>query len=262
MFALESAMDELARRLRCRPGRAADPQRAGGRSRERPARSAAGNLVACLREGAARFGWGGATPRPRRGGRRVAASAPAWPASTYPANEPALAGERPRDGRRALRGRRSPPPTSAPARGPRWPRSPRDALGVPTRRVRVELGDSALPDGDRSPAARWAPHRGAGDRRRLPRLREQLGRRRCRPTACTPQADTTEELDRRSGALPARVRRPVRRGAGRHRHRRGPRAAAARRVRGRPDRQPADGALAVPRRHDDGARRWRCTRRA
>jgi len=70
MFALESAMDELAQALRARPDRAPHPQRARGPSGVRSAFSSR-NVVACLRQGADRFGWAGRDPavRSRRDGR-------------------------------------------------------------------------------------------------------------------------------------------------------------------------------------------------
>jgi xanthine dehydrogenase YagR molybdenum-binding subunit len=84
MYALESAMDELAIacrvdpvELRIRNEPSVDPETG------RPWSSR--NLVACLREGAERFGWAGrdATPRTRREGRWLRGTGMA--ASTYPA---------------------------------------------------------------------------------------------------------------------------------------------------------------------------------
>ena len=83
-FALESAMDELAEAcgvdpidLRVRNEPAVEPE--GGRP------FSSRNLVACLREGATRFGWAGRDPRPgvRRDGRWLIGTGVA--ASTYPA---------------------------------------------------------------------------------------------------------------------------------------------------------------------------------
>ncbi len=84
MFALESAMDELAvasgidpveLRIRNEP----DTEPESGRS------FSSRNLIGCLREGAARFGWAGrdATPGIRRDGRWLVGTGVA--ASTYPA---------------------------------------------------------------------------------------------------------------------------------------------------------------------------------
>src|SRR5205807_3408011 len=83
MFALESAMDELALacgldpiELRMRNGPAADPETGLPYSSR--------GLVACLREGAARFGWvpRDPTPRARRAGRWLIGTGVA--VSTYP----------------------------------------------------------------------------------------------------------------------------------------------------------------------------------
>jgi xanthine dehydrogenase YagR molybdenum-binding subunit len=84
MFALESAMDELAIELgldpielRVRNEPAVDPESGASFSSR--------NLVACLREGARRFGWQGRDPRPRmrRDGRFLVGTGVA--ASVYPA---------------------------------------------------------------------------------------------------------------------------------------------------------------------------------
>ncbi|MBL1097545.1 xanthine dehydrogenase family protein molybdopterin-binding subunit [Streptomyces coffeae] len=95
MFALESAMDELADALGMDPVRlrvvnepAVDPESG------RPFSSR--NLVACLREGAARFGWEGRDPVPgrRRDGRWLLGSGVAagnYPVYTMPATATARA---------------------------------------------------------------------------------------------------------------------------------------------------------------------------
>ena len=84
MFALESAMDELAQACRIDPVEL--------RIRNEPAVHpetgqpfSSRNLAACLREGAARFGWAGRDPAPgtRRDGRWLTGTGVA--ASTYPA---------------------------------------------------------------------------------------------------------------------------------------------------------------------------------
>ena len=84
MYALESAMDELAIgcgldpiELRARNDPDVDPE-SGNRFSSR-------NLVACLRDGAERFGWSARDPTPaiRREGRRLVGTGVA--ASTYPA---------------------------------------------------------------------------------------------------------------------------------------------------------------------------------
>lgn len=89
MFALESAMDELAYALDMDPIELrvvneppVDPETGHPFSSR--------NLVACLREGAARFGWAGRDPRPRRRreGRWLVGTGVAsgnYPATTWPA---------------------------------------------------------------------------------------------------------------------------------------------------------------------------------
>jgi xanthine dehydrogenase YagR molybdenum-binding subunit len=138
MYALESAMDELARELgidpialRERNEPEIDPE-SGNRFSSR-------NLVACLRDGAERFGW---KAPPRQEGRVLVGTGVA--ASTYPARRrpsEALARAEPGGGfvvrlaaadigtgaRTAL--------TQVAA----------DALEAPVERVTVELGDTALP---------------------------------------------------------------------------------------------------------------------
>ncbi|HET9720186.1 MAG TPA: xanthine dehydrogenase family protein molybdopterin-binding subunit [Solirubrobacteraceae bacterium] len=142
MYALESAIDELAHAcgvdpvdLRIRNEPDADPD-TGHRFSSR-------NLVACLREGAERFGWSGrpAPPGSRREGRWLVGYGVA--ASTYPAR------------------RR---PSQAVARREPWGYTVQiaaadigtgartvltqiaaEALGVPADEVRVEVGDSDLP---------------------------------------------------------------------------------------------------------------------
>jgi len=78
MFALESAMDEMA--IAC----GLDPIELRIRN-EPPTHPQSGlpfssrNLVACLREGARRFGWEQRDPTPGPGGRRAGWWAPGWP---------------------------------------------------------------------------------------------------------------------------------------------------------------------------------------
>jgi xanthine dehydrogenase YagR molybdenum-binding subunit len=143
MFALESAMDELAAacgidpvELRIRNEPEADPE-TGDRFSSR-------NLVACLREGARRFGWHGRDPLPgtRREGRWLSGTGVA--SSTYPARRrpsQALARAEP-DGSYVIRigavdigtGSRTALTQIA-----------ADVLGVAAGRVRVELGDTSFP---------------------------------------------------------------------------------------------------------------------
>ncbi len=143
MFALESAMDELAItceidpiELRIRNEPAVDPESG------RPFSSR--NLVACLQEGAQRFGWQPRDPRPRlrREGRWLIGTGVA--ASTYPAFQiPATAlVQVDAAGRYRVRIDAVDIGTGA------WTALTQiaaDALEVPPERVQLELGDSALP---------------------------------------------------------------------------------------------------------------------
>ena len=103
MFALESAMDELAIaagvdpvELRIRNEPADDP--------EQGIEFSSRNLVGCLRRGAELFGWAGRDPRPRarRRGRWLIGSGVA--SSTYPGIRLARDGHRDRAAGRPLRG--------------------------------------------------------------------------------------------------------------------------------------------------------------
>jgi xanthine dehydrogenase YagR molybdenum-binding subunit len=143
MFALESAMDELAGacridpvELRVRNEPAVHPETG------RPFSSR--GLVACLREGAARFGWAGRDPAPgvRRDGRWLVGTGVA--ASTYPARAMASqarvsvsASGRYQVAIAALDlGTGARTALLAVASG---------ALGVPTGSIELLIGDSALP---------------------------------------------------------------------------------------------------------------------
>ncbi len=143
MFALESAMDELAIacgldpiELRIRNEPAVDPESG------RPFSSR--NLVACLREGAQRFGWAQRDPRPRarRDGPWLIGTGVA--ASTYPANQlPATAlAQVDRAGNYRVCIDATDIGTGA------WTvltQIAADALEVRPERVQLEIGDSALP---------------------------------------------------------------------------------------------------------------------
>jgi xanthine dehydrogenase YagR molybdenum-binding subunit len=143
MFALESAMDEMAIAcgidpidLRLRNIPSIDP------GTGRPFSSH--GLAACLREGARRFGWERRDPRPgaRREGRWLTGSGVA--ASTYPARrQPAAARARvDRDGRFQVLIGASDIGTGA------WTvltQIAADALGQPVERVHLQIGDTALP---------------------------------------------------------------------------------------------------------------------
>ncbi|MEH1165145.1 xanthine dehydrogenase family protein molybdopterin-binding subunit [Micromonospora sp. CPCC 205539] len=142
-YALESAMDELATEvgidpveLRIRNDPAVDPDQG------KPFTSR--NLVACLREGAERFGWPDRdpTPRSRRDGRWLVGTGMAgssYPARSMPASATATA--RP-DGSFLIRIDATDIGTGA--RTAIW-QVAADALGVPPERVEIRIGDSDLP---------------------------------------------------------------------------------------------------------------------
>jgi xanthine dehydrogenase YagR molybdenum-binding subunit len=145
MYALESAMDELAVacgldpiELRIRNEPEVDPERGLPFSSR--------NLVACLREGAERFGWGERDPRPatRRDGHWLIGSGVA--ASTYPAfQSPARAAAHARsDG--SFRVEIAATDIGTGARTA-LTQIAADALDAPVERVTVAIGDSALPRG-------------------------------------------------------------------------------------------------------------------
>ena len=148
MYALESAMDEMA--IAC----GLDP--VAFRIRNEPAIDpdtkhpfSSRGLVACLREGAQRFGWDGRDPAPRarRDGRWLVGTGVA--ASTYPTRRrPSQALARvDRLGSYTVLIDASDIGTGT------WTALTQiaaDALGVPLERVRIEIGDSALP---RAPGA-------------------------------------------------------------------------------------------------------------
>jgi xanthine dehydrogenase YagR molybdenum-binding subunit len=143
MFALESAMDELAIacrldpiELRIRNEPAVDPESG------RPFSSR--NLVACLREGTQRFGWAPRDPKPRvrRDGSWLVGTGVA--ASTYrPLQFPATAlVQVDRAGNYQVRIDATDIGTGA------WTvltQIAADALEVPPERVQLEIGDSSLP---------------------------------------------------------------------------------------------------------------------
>jgi xanthine dehydrogenase YagR molybdenum-binding subunit len=148
MYALESAIDEMAFacgldpvEFRMRNEPAVDPETKNPFSSR--------GLIACLREGARRFGWdaGDRTPRPRRQGRWYVGTGVA--ASTYPTRRrPSQALARvDRHGNYTVSLDASDIGTGT------WTALTQiagDALSVPLERVRIEIGDSALP---RAPGA-------------------------------------------------------------------------------------------------------------
>jgi xanthine dehydrogenase YagR molybdenum-binding subunit len=143
MYALESAMDELAIacgidpvELRLRNEPELDP--------ESGLRFSSRNLTGCLREGAARFGWSERhpSPRARRDGAWLTGTGVA--ASTYPAyRRPSSASARANpDGTYLVRIGAADIGTGARTA---LTQIAADALGVGLDRVHVEIGDSALP---------------------------------------------------------------------------------------------------------------------
>jgi xanthine dehydrogenase YagR molybdenum-binding subunit len=142
MFALESAMDELAIaagldpvELRLRNEPRAEPDSGLPFSSR--------NLAACLREGARRFGWEHRDQRPgiRRRGRWLAGTGVA--ASTYPSRrQPSQASVTAEDGGFVVRIAAADIGTGARTA---LTKIAAQALGVEPGQVRVEIGDSALP---------------------------------------------------------------------------------------------------------------------
>jgi len=143
MFALESAMDELAVacgldpiELRVRNEPAVDPETG------RPFSSR--GLVACLREGAGRFGWAqrDLQPRTRRAGRWLVGTGVA--ASTYPAVQLPATAHVAVDAAGRYRVRIAASDIGQGA----WTALTQiaaDALEVPVEQVQLDIGDSALP---------------------------------------------------------------------------------------------------------------------
>jgi xanthine dehydrogenase YagR molybdenum-binding subunit len=142
MYALESAMDELAIasgidpvELRIRNDPEVDPE--SGR------RFSSRNLVACLREGAERFGWAARDPRPavRRDGRWLIGAGVA--SSTYPARRRAsTATARYEPGRRyTIQIAAADIGTGARTA---LAQIAADALEVPLDRIDVQIGDSSF----------------------------------------------------------------------------------------------------------------------
>ncbi|KMS88853.1 xanthine dehydrogenase [Streptomyces regensis] len=143
MYALESAMDELADALRVDPVELRarnEPEREPGSGKPFSSR----HVVECLREGARRFGWAGRDPRPgvRREGPLLIGTGVA--AATYPvqvAPSTATAEARP-DGTFVIRVNAADIGTGARTV---LAQIAADALGVPLERVRTEVGHSDLP---------------------------------------------------------------------------------------------------------------------
>ncbi|MGV9778360.1 xanthine dehydrogenase family protein molybdopterin-binding subunit [Streptosporangium sp. NPDC003464] len=194
MFALESAMDELAIacgldpvELRIRNEPEIDPESGLPFSSR--------NLVACLREGARRFGWAGRDPAPRirRRGRLLVGTGVA--ASTYPVyRSPSRASARAEpDGRFTVRIAATDIGTGARTV---LTQIAADALRTSADRVRVEIGDSALPTASLAGGSMGTASWGTAVVRACEALREELDRRGGDPAGgVEADADTTEEIN-------------------------------------------------------------------
>jgi xanthine dehydrogenase YagR molybdenum-binding subunit len=185
MYALESAMDELAIacgvdpiELRVRNEPDVDPQ-TGRRFSSR-------NLVACLREGARRFGWDGRDPTQgaRRDGRWLVGTGVA--ASTYPTRRRpshALARREP-DGTWLVGLAAADLGTGARTA---LTQIAADTLEVLPESVRVELGDTALPDAPLAGGSMGTASWGSAVVKACRALREQGGEGEVR-------VDTTDDV--------------------------------------------------------------------
>ncbi|WP_255947191.1 xanthine dehydrogenase family protein molybdopterin-binding subunit [Streptomyces odontomachi] len=177
MFALETAMDELAGTLDMDPVELRvrnEPDREPDTGRPFSSR----NLVACLREGAERFGWAGRPARPghdRRGADLVGTGVAA---SLYPVYQmPSRAGAHAHpDGTYTVRTNAADIGTGARTV---LSQVAADALGVPLAAVRMEIGSSALPAasvaGGSSGTSSWGAAVHAACTALVARLKEHTG---------------------------------------------------------------------------------------
>jgi len=178
-FALESAMDELADalgldplELRIRNFAARDEQV------DRPFSSNA--LLACYKSAAQRFGWARRPPRP--GTMRDGSALIGWgmATATYPAvMSPAAAVARmQRDGTLRVQAGTQDLGTGTYTI---MTQIAADAMGIPTGRVRFELGDTAFPETPVSAGSQTAASTGSAVKLAVGRLRDQLAARRQSP---------------------------------------------------------------------------------
>jgi len=250
MFALESAMDELAIacgldpiELRVRNEPRVDPETGHPFSSR--------GLVACLREGARRFGWQSRNPQPgmHTDGRWLIGTGVA--ASTYPTRRrPSTAITRvDREGRYSVLIDASDIGNGA------WTvltQIAADALDVPLERVHLEIGDTRLP----RPGRRLDGNRlvGNGHRRSRPQApRPPAGRTR-RHSGGGTRSDWRGRRESRGEAVcDARLWCAICRGPRSPRYRRGARSATAGRLRRRSHHERKAGPFAVARRYDHGA---------
>ncbi|MER7176631.1 xanthine dehydrogenase family protein molybdopterin-binding subunit [Streptomyces mesophilus] len=196
MYALESAMDELAVELgvdpvelRLRNDTDTEP--------DSSKRFSSRHLAECLREGARRFGWAGRDPRPRSRSQETVLLGSGVAAATYPVNaspSQAVAHAFP-DGSYVVRVNATDIGTGARTV---LAQVAADALGVPVERVRTEIGSSDLPAaplaGGSSGTASWgwAVHEACA------RLAERLtrsGGKELPPEGISARADTAGAAD-------------------------------------------------------------------
>ncbi|GGV40626.1 oxidoreductase [Streptomyces griseoflavus] len=175
MYALESAMDELAGALGMDPVDLRvlnEPEREPDSGKPFSSR----HLTECLREGARRFGWDRRDPRPRARGEGPLLLGTGVAAATYPVLVgPSRAEARALpDGSFVVRVNATDIGTGARTV---LAQVAADALGVPLERVRSEIGDSDLPSaplaGGSSGTASW----GWSVHRACTELADQLGSR-------------------------------------------------------------------------------------
>ncbi|MEY2534697.1 MAG: xanthine dehydrogenase YagR molybdenum-binding subunit, partial [bacterium] len=194
MYALESAMDELA--IAC----GIDPVELRVRNEpetepESGLRFSSRNLVGCLREGAARFGWAQRDPTPgvRRDGPWLVGTGVA--ASTYPAyRRPSSASARAEPGGGfVIRIGAADIGTGARTA---LTQIAAEALGVEVERVRVEIGDSALPFASLAGGSAGTASWGTAVWRACEALGEQLSGHGgdVPPEGLEAQADSTDEV--------------------------------------------------------------------
>ena len=192
MYALESAMDELASacgidpvELRIVNDTDVEPESGTPFSSR--------NLAACLREGAERFGWEGRDREPgvRRDGRWLVGTGVA--ASTYPAyRRPARASARAEpDGSFTVRVGAADIGTGARTV---LTQIAADALGTGAERVRMEIGDSALPKASVAGGSMGTASWGTAVVRACEALRAKLGDGPPPPEGAEAEADTSEEI--------------------------------------------------------------------